>query len=230
MTQDNRPIKDGAGDIFTIRMRDISPAGDGTIMRSMILSTPYPNDYTTGGALGGIFQHCGRSGQMASGLAANAPIYSFQWNGSLVAAIRRVTVNAWSATTAFAGGVVMFDAYIARGFTAPDSGGTAANLSGGQSKMRSSMASSLAAIRYASTTAITAGTRTLDSDPIARVVATLPQSGTTTIVATNLINKAMGEHPLTLAAGEGFVINATIPPVGTWQFSVTMEWDEIPGY
>ena len=231
MTQDNRPIKDGAGDIFTIRMRDISPAGDGTIMRSMLYTTPYPNDYTEGGALGGIFQHCARSGSMASGLAANAPVYSFQWNVGNVAAVRRVRVNAWTTTTAFAGGVALFDAYMARGFTSPDSGGIEPNLTGSQGKMRTSMASSFAAIQYSNTGAITPSSRVVDADPLNQIVATVPQIGGAMIFSNSaLIDKPMGEHPLLLEAGEGFVIRATIPPVGTWQFTVTTEWDEIPGY
>ena len=128
MTQDNRPIKDGAGDIFTVRMRDISPAGDGTIMRSMILSTPFPNDYSTGGAPGGIFSHCAVSGNMTAALPANSPIYSFQWTAATLAAIRRVRLTAWSTATAFAAnGVAIFDFYRAHSFTTADVGGTASN-------------------------------------------------------------------------------------------------------
>jgi hypothetical protein len=198
MTQDNRPIKDGAGDIFTLRMRDISPAGDGTIMRSMIMSTPYPNDYMTGGAPGGIFSHCAISGNMTAALPINSPIYSFQWTAASLAAIRRVRLTAWATVTAFAAnGVAAFDIYQARSFAAPDGGGTPADLTGNHAKRR---------------------------------VATTPPSIQMVILSTTLFEKPMGEHPLLLAASEGFVIHASMPVVGTWQFAVTTEWDEIPGY
>jgi hypothetical protein len=51
-----------------------------------------------------------------------------------------------------------------------------------------------------------------------------PPSGIT------LFEKLAGEHPLILATNEGFVVEATIPATGTWQFALTLEWAELPAY
>ena len=64
---DNKLIKDALGQSFTIRMRDISAGGDGSIQRSMIFTTGYPIDYGTGGS----YRDAARSGSMGA-----PPIYS----------------------------------------------------------------------------------------------------------------------------------------------------------
>jgi hypothetical protein len=38
------------------------------------------------------------------------------------------------------------------------------------------------------------------------------------------------EMPLLLAQNEGFVLRATVPATGTWQFGVTVVWAEITAY
>ncbi len=45
---DNKQLKDGIGDLFSLRQRDRSTGGDGTLMQTMVLSTGYPLDYGTG--------------------------------------------------------------------------------------------------------------------------------------------------------------------------------------
>jgi hypothetical protein len=221
---DNKLIKDGIGDTFTLRMRDISAGGDGSIQRSMLFATPYPLDYGTGG----IYQHCAKSGVIAAGLAANAPIYSFQWPATLLALINRVRINAWT-NVGFAAGVATFDMFIARGFTVADGGGNEANLVGGGGRLRTSMANSQAIIMCATTAALTPGTRTLDPDAVDTRVAAAPTTGNTPLFpsAVTLFEKLQGEHPLFLAPDEGFVIRASVPGTGTWQFKVTTEWDEV---
>jgi hypothetical protein len=36
-----------------------------------------------------------------------------------------------------------------------------------------------------------------------------------------------GEWPLVLVQNEGFIIRATVPATGTWEFGVLLEWSEI---
>ena len=38
------------------------------------------------------------------------------------------------------------------------------------------------------------------------------------------------ESPLVLAQNEGFVIRATVPATGTWQFGCTVTWTELTAY
>jgi hypothetical protein len=225
---DNKQIKDGVGDVFTLRMRDISSAGDGSLQRSMILTSGYPIDYNTGG----MFQHCAKSGIMAAGLAANSPIYAFYWPASLIGLVRRVRLNAWTLGTAFAAGLATFDLFAARIFTAPYGGGAAADLSGDHASLRTSMSTSLANIMVATTAALTPGTRTLDPDPIDSRTVNAPVVVNTTFTAgaLTLFEKLQDEHPLMHVTNEGFVIRATVPATGLWSFAVTTEWDEVTNF
>jgi hypothetical protein len=226
---DNRQIKDGLGNIFTIRMRDISPLLDGSVQRSMVYSSLYPLDY----GAGGIFQHVAKSGTIAAMLPVNSPIYSFRWTSSgMFALVWRIRMMAWT-VTAFSGGLATFDLFAARGFTAADSGGLTANLAGENNQLRTSMASSSASIMYASATALTAGTRVVDAAPMESFTALAPTTDNTLFPLDPIIlfQKDKSDHPLFLAANEGFIIRASVPQTtSTWAFAVTAEWNEVQSY
>lgn len=229
-TSDNRLIRDGNSNLFTNRMKDISTAQDGSIQRSLILSSPYPVDYGAAAGLGGCYQHVAKSGSMVAGLAANAPIFSMrhsQVTPNLYALLRRVRINAWSLGTGFTAGIATFDMYVARSFTASDTGGAADT---GPSKLRFAMSSSVMAdIRHSSTATLTAGTRTLDANPIATWNVGVGTATNTTFSATphTLFERLADHHPLLLANNEGIVIQATVPATGVWAFQITPEWDEV---
>jgi hypothetical protein len=229
---DNRQIKDGIGNLFNVRMRDLSAGGDGSIMRSMILSTPYPVDYGTGG----IYQHCAKSGILAAGMAANSPIYSFQWpSSSLLALIKKIRLNAATDSVAFAAGagLATFDLFAARGFTVADSGGIHANLVGDFNQLRTSMNASAASVQIASSVPLTPGTRVLDTDPMESKSDTAPSTAFSLFnlnQPVTLFEKSEGDHPLFLVQNEGFVIRATVPATGTWRCWVTTEWNEVVIY
>lgn len=222
---DNKQLKDGVGNLFTLRMRDKSASGDGSIQQTLLLSSGYPLDYGSGG----MFQHCGKSGGMVAGLAAASPIYAFHWPANLSALIRRVRVSAWTLGTAFTAGLATFDLYAARAFTAQYGGGNVASLSGEAAQLRTSMNHSLAEIMYAATVALTPGTRTLDPDPLESKTITAPVTANAPFTAASLtlFEKLGDEHPLLLVANEGFVIRATVPAAGVWSFAVTTEWAEL---
>ena len=226
---DNKQIKDALGDLFTLRMRDVSLNQDGSVQRNLTLETLYPIDY----GYGGVFQHCAKSGVINAGIAANSPIYSFQWPSITpevpFALVRRVRLNAWT-VAAFASGNVTFDIFVARAFTVADTGGTVASLNL-SNMLRTSMASSLASIMCANTGALTPGTRVLDPAPLdsQTVIAPTTIGVPFTAQRMTLFEKLQGEHPLLLAPNEGFVVRVTVPPpgVGTWSFAITTEWDEV---
>ena len=222
---DNKLIKDALGQSFTIRMRDISSGGDGSVQRSMIFTTGYPIDYGTGGS----YRDSAKSGAMTAGLAANAPIYSFQWPSSLLCLLKRVKFNAWTIGTGFAAGIAEFDLFLARSFTAADGGGNQSNLVGGSGRMRSIMPHSQALIMTSSTAALTPGSRTLDADPISRRIAAAPVGTNAPLFpdAITIFEAAQGEHPPLFVQNEGFVIQANVPATGVWSFAVMAEWDEI---
>jgi hypothetical protein len=226
---DNKQIKDGLGNVFTIRMKDISPVLDGSVQRSMIYATLYPLDYGSGG----IFQHVAKSGTMAAMLPVNSTIYSFRWaSPGMVALIWRMRMMAWT-VTAFSGGIASFDLYAARAFTTFDSGGNFANLTGDNNQLRTSMAASGASIAWSATAALNPGVRTLDFAPMESLSTPAPTVNNSLfqIEPLLLFQKDKADHPLVLANNEGFVITASVPQTtSTWAFTVTLEWNEVPNY
>lgn len=172
------------------------------------------------------------SGTIGAGASANAPIYSFRYTGTGVAVIKRVVATAGNAGTGFASGVASFGLYAARAFTASDSGGTAGTLTGNNGKLRTSfVTTAVGDIRISSTAALTAGTRTLDTDPLGAVAVGVPTTANAALINATMIDpKNAGDYPLVLATNEGFVIQATVPATGTWSAAVWVEWDEYVSY
>lgn len=171
----------------------------------------------------------GVSGLMAAGLAANSLIWSMRYTGANVALIKSLILQAIVNTTAFAAGNGLFQAFIARGFTASDTGGNAVAVAGNGRARTSQGNSGVGDMRIASTAALGAGTRTLDSTPVGSVFVPIPATAVISLVARNtaLIRRLPGEWPIVLAQNEGLIIQATVPAAGTWNFSVDAEWEEV---
>lgn len=203
---------------------------DGTVYRAM-RTTLRPIDY---GAYGS-YRMSLLSGTMAAGLAANAEIFQFRWSdASRLCVVSAITFDGLSGSaTAFAAGFGKVDAVIARSWTADGSGGSAATLTANNNKRRTSMGPTLlGAARIASTAALTAGTKTLDTHAIGQYSAAFGTATSTQwIPQTQLFHQVGGvESPLILAQNEGFVVRATVPATGTWQFGVTVCWTEVESY
>lgn len=193
--------------------------------------TPRPIDV---GALGS-YALVGSTGIMAANLAAAAPIYSFRWGDSSgkVALIRTIRMDMVSLGTGFTAGVGIFELVVARAFTASDTGGTALTPLTNINKRRTSFGSSLATdIRISSTATLSAGTRTLDTNPIATIRFGVSATVQATQLAQNIIwaPDFGGEWPLVLAQNEGFIIRATVPGTGTWTADVITEWSEVGSF
>jgi hypothetical protein len=168
---------------------------------------------------------------MAAGLAAAAPIFALRSAaaaGPLVV-IRRVRFEANVGTTAFANTPGYFQLFVARAFSASDTGGAAATLTTNNAKRRTAFGTTaLQDFRYSQAATLTAGTRTLDSTPIASVVTqNVATAGAQLVPPTDLLRYGPDAWPLILAANEGIVIQATVPATGVWNFSVSVDWDEV---
>lgn len=190
-----------------------------------------PLDY---GSLGSYrFSHL--SGTMAAGLAAAANIFSFRWaDATRLCVLQKVVWDGLSGSaTAFTAGFGSIRMFFARSFTASDSAGTALTLTGNNGKNRTSMGTTLVTdIRGSATAALTAGTRTLDTQAVAQRSITI---GTAVSVEYTGSFALYGEDigptpPLVFAQNEGFVIQATVPATGTWQFGVTSLHTEVTAY
>lgn len=186
------------------------------------------------GALG-AYRKSLLSGTMAAGLAANAEVFQFRWSDATrLCAVQSVTLDGLSGSaTAFAAGFGKVDLVPARAWTADGSGGTAGTITGNNGKLRTSFGTTLlGAVRISSTAALTAGTKTLDTDPIGQIslsfgtAVSVQYAGPTVLFGYDV----SGMHPLVLAQNEGFVIRATVPATGTWQFGVTVHWTEVTAY
>lgn len=203
---------------------------DGTNYRA-VRTTLRPIDY---GALGS-YRLSLLSGTMAAGLAANSEVFQFRWSDATRLCV--VTSIIWDglsgSATAFAAGLGKVDVLVARSWTADGAGGTAATLTGNNQKQRTSMGTTLlGAARISSTAALTVGTKTLDAQAIAQYSATFGTATSTQwIPMIDLFHADAGtESPLIFAQNEGFVVRATVPATGTWQFGVTVTWSELAAY
>jgi hypothetical protein len=203
---------------------------DGTNYRAM-RATLRPID---AGALG-AYRLSLLSGTMAAGLAGNSEVFQFRWSDATRLCV--VTSVLWDGlsgnATAFTAGIGKVDLLVARSWTADGSGGSAATLSGNNQKQRTSMgATLLGAARISSTAALTAGTKTLDSQAVGQYSAAFGTATSTQWIPQFDLFHADpgGECPLILAQNEGFVVRATVPATGTWQFGVTVCWTEVTAY
>lgn len=185
-----------------------------------------------------------------NGLAANTPLFSLRWgDATRLCVILKVEVAVITSTTASAAGITERQLIIARSFTVADTGGTAATLTGNNAKRRTSMGTSLISdMRIGAP--ITAGTRTLDAQPVSTVIGWSPLlntgitiggvGGVSTVAATSsaiaggiggvkLLDAINGqEYPIVLAQNEGIVvrIGAVQPTGAVQQTSVTVTWAE----
>lgn len=202
----------------------------GTLYRSIKVQQ-MPVDY---GSLGS-YRKSLISGTMAAGLAGNSEIFQFRWTDvTRLCIIQKVLLDGLGGSaTAFTAGFAKVDLVPARSWTAAGSGGTAGTITGNNGKMRTAMGTTLVGdIRIASTGALTAGTKTLDTDAIGQFTFTIG-TGTSIQYANNipLLGEDIGPTPpLVLASNEGFVVRATVPATGTWHFGITVVWTELTAY
>ena len=214
---------------------DLAEVGDGPAKGQHVVSKP--DDY---GALG-HFRIAMVSGTIAAALAANSELFHFRWvDATRLAVIHKVWISAGANVAATAAALAALRLAIARSWTADGTGGTAATLTGSNQKDRTSMATSLlGTARMATTVALGAGTKTLDTQDIAAVAYGIGTGAITTSLPLNLIPQtellevnANGQHPIVLAQNEGLVIRSgpIAPAAMTWHLAVTVAWAELTVY
>jgi len=195
---------------------------------------------------GGGYRLAMTSGTIAAALAANSELFQFRYvtAASRVALIFGITVGA-GAIVAPAVGVtpvnMQLRAAIARAWTADGSGGTAANLTTNNQKLRSAFATSeVSSARMATTAALGIGTKTLDAQDMGSVLTStyfdLAASDVdlTLVKPTNLLGEFAASlgFPLVLANQEGFVVRSglVMPATLTWNLIVNVLWSEVNAF
>ena len=192
----------------------------------------------------GHYMYAGFTGILPAALGANSEIYQFRWtSGSAVALIRRIRISAAVSTTFFAAGVpVQVDMVRSTSWTAAGTGGTAITPAALMRKRNvgGSMGDSAVAsgdMRIATTAALGAGTKTLDTLSMSSIAApgpiTASLNGQIIPPGTILFECEVGDgdYPLTMAQNEGFSIRSVaVPATGTWTAAITVEWIEMASY
>jgi hypothetical protein len=190
------------------------------------------------------YSYAGVTGAIGAGASANSEVFQFRWTDtSNIALIQSIEITGMRATTAFAVGTIDIKATIARGWTANGTGGFDVSFVSGDSHvsdnchLRATMDNSLVTdARIASTAALGAGTKTLDTDDIGQIIthssagvgSATPIIGSIYLPHTKLFEAdiAKGFYPLVLSANEGFVVRATVPATGVWNIGVRVRWAE----
>lgn len=164
---------------------------------------------------------------LLTGLGANATVLTVRSTSALPLAIAKVSVG-FVTTTAFGTAqTVDFWLYVARGFTAADSAGALLTLNTNDQKLNTySAAINSTTIRLAQTAEITAGTRTLDANPVGIVGGWSGAAGTT-IPMTTIFDATSGKLPIVIGNQEGIVIRSSTAfgasGVGYFYFSMEFE-------
>lgn len=200
----------------------------------------------------GYFKLAGRTGTYG-GLAANTPLFSMRWtDATKLALIQKVECAVLTTVAATTAGLTTRQLLIARGFTVSDSGGTAATLSGNNNKLRTAGATSaFGDVRWGAP--ITAGTRTLDAQPVGEALGwagllsnglVIGGCGSSPVNAARSTEGGLDyvtlfdavhehDHPIVLAQNEGIVlrIGATAEPSGATQETFfKVRWAEVSAF
>lgn len=206
-----------------------------------------PQDY---GALG-HYRALLTTGTMAAGMAANGEILQMRWvDATRICVIQHIEISEFrNITTAFAAGPYNFQLIRSTGWSIDGTGGAVPTLTDPQMQLRAAaMGATLfsTGFRLATTAALGAGTKTLDTLPMAGLYGNV---GSTPAIAEFFIPKgggvtgtggegakmyspdlASGEHPIVLVANEGISVRATVPATGTWIASILVKWAELAAY
>lgn len=190
----------------------------------------------------GYYQISSKTGSMAAGAATYLVFYARNASTTKLAHLLHLKLNGVIATTAFTAGQVLYEAYVARGFTAENGvpGGTALTITGENQRLKTSMDSTaLSVIRIASTAALGAPTWTLDAQPIGQLNShsSAGYNAATPIIGQQYlpnngdlfkVDLGAGQFPLILGANEGIAVKVTVPATGVWTAGITMKWAETP--
>jgi hypothetical protein len=203
--------------------------------------SPLDHSDTAGNLLGHYRTVC-ISGATAS-IGAGGILFSCRWAGPLppVAVITRIQAACEVLTAVTVATPMNVEAIRYTGYTSADTGGGVVI----PTKLRSAMSiSSFADFRMATTAALGAGTRTLDS--VGFGYASLPLKVSPDIGATGATGLAAGvgsvwqdlfkweptAHPLVLGVNEGFAIRQSVagPTTGTVRWTFVIEHSEVQGF
>lgn len=185
----------------------------------------------------GSYQWGSSSGIIPAALAANSELVQFRWSHAThIALLRSVRISAAVTTTFFAAGVPLeIEMRRAATWSAQGTGGTGFTFGAQDNKKRTDFAQSAMTagdLRIATTAALGTGTKTLDTNAVANMVAggpiTASLNGTIYPLTTLWERNTGDEWPFVFEQNEGFVLRSVaVPATGTWRLSCIIEWIEV---
>lgn len=208
---------------------------DGTGYRALRVATR-PLDP---GALGSyrLAMTSGLTAGVAAGTATAGHLFAWRWgDATRLAVIHWISVEMVTISGFTAAQEAGFDLYRVTGYSASHTSGTGATMTASNKKRASFANSLLTDARIATTTALTAGTHTLDNHPLlssqyAELAAAATVAKGRAYKALDLSNSA--DHPFVMAQNEGFVLRnglAAQGAGGTQRFNVEIAWTEVTAY
>lgn len=169
-----------------------------------------------------------RSGALA-GAAANSAVFSLRNMSANPLIVRRLGIG-WTSTTGFTvAQELAWGLMFARAFTVSDTAGTAISLAGNNCKVRTSLGALTSVdCRISAAVALTAGTKTLDTNHLGIVGAYAAATTAGNLLPpsnNNLQQHDPGDYPLVLAQNEGInVMNlVAMGAAGVGTLTVTLE-------
>jgi hypothetical protein len=199
----------------------------------------------------GYYSVSGNTGTYTA-LATLAPLVSFRWGSATgLAVILKVEIQVVTTTAATVAATNERQLIIARSFTVADTGGTAIVLTGNNNKRRTSQATSLVS-DLRSGGPLTAGTRTLDANPVSvawgwsgllSTGTVIGGAGASAVGAARSVDGGAGfvklldatngqDYPIVLAQNEGIIIRigAAQPTTAANTTYWTITWAEVNSY
>jgi hypothetical protein len=142
-----------------------------------------------------------------TGVAANGPVFAFRNIGSNPLMVRRLQVGFYTTTAFTTAQALAYAAFVARSWSASDTGGTAIALTGSNGKHKIGLATMAVApdVRIAAAAALTAGTRALDANPLGYACGSATAVGTS-MPMSSIISHDTGDYPVIIGQNEGLVI------------------------
>ena len=179
----------------------------------------------------GAYRIAQRSGNIAASTAAASMLYAFRYTGTGVALVTSVRIGL-NLITGYTQGSISFGIYFTRSYNVTETTNyTAATLTTNNAKLRTSHATTSAVCGICTTTGISGGTGSDDTQPLAGCVFNLPA----TIVGQSVqdfFTFNMQSHPIVLAQNEGFRIrnDTAFAATGASNLVVNVEWSEATAY
>jgi hypothetical protein len=204
-----------------------------------------PTEHVINGQIGGHFYMACNFSNSAGGPVANSELFTLRWADTTKLLILKRVLLTVNLTTVFTNAQLLdYDIIKATAYSTAATGGTAITLPTNSNKARSSnMNGSLLGttgnIMVTSGTALTAGTKTFDTQPFGYGIA-LAQNAAAASATQNLAScviplyevRDFGQHPMVFSNNEGFSVrNVTaLGAAGVAKHGLILEWMEASAY